>query len=141
MTNSEIYRRVAEMLSLADQHPDLEAARRGQKAQDEYHAQVISENNVGAATNVRTTALNLDMESLIAAARSKAETKAGQVSSQKCKNKEVTSRVINRESIAHSAKRIAVDHVTKRTKQKYKTKAMHCTSGVSCKMTQPMCVA
>ena len=61
------------MLSYADQHPDLEAARRGQKAQDEYHAHIISENRVGTTTNVCTTVLNLDMESLIAAARSKTE--------------------------------------------------------------------
>lgn len=63
--NAEFYRRIAEMLSYADQHPDLEAARRGQKAQDEYHAHIISENKVGATTYVCTNALNLDMESLI----------------------------------------------------------------------------
>lgn len=64
-SNAEYYKRIAKMLSYADQHPDLEAARRGQKAQDEYHAHVISENRVDAATNVCTTALNLDMENLI----------------------------------------------------------------------------
>ena len=53
------------MLSYADRHPDLEAARRGKKAQDEYHAHIISEYNVGATTYVRTTALNLDMANLI----------------------------------------------------------------------------
>lgn len=139
MTNSEYYRRIAEILSYADRHPDLEAAWRGQKAQDEYHAQVTSENNVGAATNVHTTALNLDMESLIAAARSKTETKAGQVSSQKCKTKETTARVMTRESIAHSAKRIAIEHVVKQNNQKYKT--MHCANRAARKMAQPMHVA
>ena len=65
MTNSEFYRRIAKMLSYADQHPDLEAARRGQKAQDEYHAHIIREYNIGATTYVCTTALNLDIENLI----------------------------------------------------------------------------
>lgn len=63
--NAEYYKRIAKMLPYADRHPDLEAARRGQKAQDEYHAHIISEYNVGATTYVRTTALNLDMEDLI----------------------------------------------------------------------------
>lgn len=64
-SNVEYYKRIAKMLPYADRHPDLEAARRGQKAQDEYHAHIISEYNVGATTYVRTTALNLDMEDLI----------------------------------------------------------------------------
>ena len=64
-SNVEYYKRIAKMLSYADQHPDLEAARRGQKAQDEYHAHIIREYNIGATTYVCTTALNLDMENLI----------------------------------------------------------------------------
>lgn len=70
-SNAEYYKRIAKMLSYADRHPDLEAARRGQKAQDEYHAHIISEYNVGATTYVCTTALNLDMESLITESWSK----------------------------------------------------------------------
>lgn len=71
--NAEYYKRIAKMLSSADRCPNLEAARRGKKAQDEYHAHIISEYNVGATTYVRTTALNLDIESLIAESWSKTD--------------------------------------------------------------------
>jgi hypothetical protein len=141
MRRDDTNKRIQEALAYLGKHQYVEATIIWRQLCEESMSKVISTDITDSAINVHTTALNLDMESLIAAARSKTETKAGQVSSQKCKTKEITSHVIKHEAAAHSAERIAVAHVVKQNKQKYETKTAHRANRAARKMAQPMHVA
>lgn len=136
MRRDDTNKRIQEALAYLGMHQYVEATTIWRQLRDEYMSKVVSTDITDSGINVCTTALNLDMESLIAAARSKTETKAGQVSSQKCKTKEVTTHIIKHEGVAHSAKRITVDHVAKQNKQKYKTRTAHYTNGTARKMAR-----
>ncbi len=73
MRRDDTNKRIQEALAYLGTHQYVEATTKWRQLLDEYKSKVISIDITGSTINVCTTALNLDMESLIAAARSKTE--------------------------------------------------------------------
>ena len=76
MRRDDTNKRIQEALAYLGKHQYVEATIIWRQLCEESMSKVISTDITDSAINVHTTALNLDMESLIAAARSKTETKA-----------------------------------------------------------------
>lgn len=73
MRRDDTNKRIQEALAYLGTHQYVEATTIWRQLRDEYMSKVISTDITDSGINVCTTALNLDMESLIAAARSKTE--------------------------------------------------------------------
>lgn len=78
--NNEFLKRISRMLSYADRHPNLEAAKRAQKVQEEYQSKRISQVITGTSIDVQTTALNIDVEALLGEMSSGMSVKTGSTS-------------------------------------------------------------
>lgn len=73
MRRDDADKRIQEALAYLSQHQYVEATTKWRQLLDEYKSKVISTDITDSGIHVYTTALNLDMESLIAASRSKTD--------------------------------------------------------------------